>query len=106
MVTWIGNFFRLGNFLVWMLRSFNRSIRDSVWDLEISVDCPGVDNYKFYATSKTEERSAVESSSSISDVEAREAIYDRNRNAISENIRKSGRVTQPVDRLNLWGNFN
>ena len=64
----------------------------------LTVNIPGVDNYKFYATSKTEERSAVESSSSISDVEAREAIYDRNRNAISENIRKSGKVLSRVVR--------
>ena len=55
-------------------------------------DILGVDNYKFYSVSNTEERSAVEATSSITDAERREEIYDRNRNAISETIRKSEKV--------------
>ena len=52
----------------------------------------------FYSVSFTEERSAGQATNSITDAEKREEIYARNRNAISETIRKSEKVVNRVVR--------
>ena len=58
----------------------------------------GVDDYKFYADSTDEEMLNYKSTEHISEFDAREEVYRRNRNAICEEVRKSGKVLDRVVR--------
>lgn len=55
-----------------------------------------MDDYKFYSNCTEAQREKYLSSEALDNFDAREEVYQRNRNAICEEIRKSGKVVDKV----------
>ena len=70
----------------------------SNFSLLFSIFIQGLDDYKFYANCTEAQREKYLSSEALNNFDAREEVYQRNRNAICEEIRKSGKVVDKVVR--------